>query len=161
MFFLGERNDQSRYMLVNFFLLQSGGTFPMLSPRLKNGGRVSSVPHRSTPVLPFIINTYLWIVVRDGAPQSAAVRADFLILQIGGNDLNHTQCDPVQHARQIISLARNFIAHKNVKHVAIRQLCYRVMPRGRGKSWVSLPVILFVLIITLSSTRWTPSWSVL
>ena len=69
--------------------------------------------------------------VREGAPQSAAVRADFLILQIGGNDLNHLQCDPVQHARQILSLARNFIAHKNVKHVAICQLCYRVMPSGQ------------------------------
>jgi len=70
---------------------------------------------------PFVLN---------GVPQS--VLADFLILQIGGIDLNHPQCDPVQHARQIFSLPRNFIAQKNVKHVAICQLCYRVMPRGQG-----------------------------
>ena len=32
--------------------------------------------------------------VRDRAPQSAAVLADFFILQNGGNDLNHPPCDP-------------------------------------------------------------------
>ena len=69
--------------------------------------------------------------VRDGAPQSAAQLADRIILQIDGNDLNASLCDPIQHARDILSLARTFISDKGVLYVAICQLCYRVLPRGK------------------------------
>ena len=57
--------------------------------------------------------------VRNGAPQSAAQLAHRIILQIGGNDLNDSHCDPIQHARDILSLARKFISEKGVLYVAI------------------------------------------
>ena len=71
--------------------------------------------------------------VRKGAPQSAAQLADRIILQIAGNDLNDPHCDPppIQHARDILSLARKLISEKGVLYVAICQPCYRVLPRGK------------------------------
>ena len=38
---------------------------------------------------------------------------------------------PIQHARDILSLARKLISEKGVLYVAICQLCYRVLPRGK------------------------------
>ena len=69
--------------------------------------------------------------VHNGAPPSVAQLADMIILQIRGNDLNDSHCDPIQHARNILSLARKFISEKGVLYVAICQLCYRVLPRGK------------------------------
>ena len=57
-------------------------------------------------------------VIRDGAHQSGVV-AYANYFANWGNDLNHPVCDTVQHTQQILSLVCNFIAHKDVKHIAI------------------------------------------
>ena len=67
------------------------------------------------------------------------LRAEKLILQIGGNDLNSTTCEPVQLARNILQIARDVVNQNSVLQVVTCQLCncFRPSPFS-GRSSVTV-----------------------